>query len=177
MKTRDLTLAALMTCFIAACSLISIPSPLVPFTLQVFAIVFASSILTRKQLLLAVLTYILLGIIGLPIFAGGKGGPQSLLSPSFGFIIGFIPLSLTQYTLIQNKKVTNILIRFIIGSFVLYLIGLTVLSVNLRFVLGINKGIKEIFVGYCLMFMPTDFLSYYIAHIASDKIKKINGII
>src|SRR5699024_7861141 len=73
MKTRDLTGCALSAALIAICSWISIPAAL-PFTMQTFAIFLTAGIFGGKKAFLSMLLYLLLGMIGLPVFAGFKGG-------------------------------------------------------------------------------------------------------
>ncbi len=87
-STRQLILAALFTALTAIGALIRIPFPLVPLTLQTFFTVLTGSILYPRWAVLSQSVYLILGLIGLPVFAGG-GGPSTLLSPSFGYLIAF----------------------------------------------------------------------------------------
>ena len=91
MKTSDLTHIALSTAFLCVCAQISLPLPFfpVPFTLQVFAICFLSILLTPRQSFMAVLIYVVLGALGLPVFAGGSSGIGILLSKTGGFLLSF----------------------------------------------------------------------------------------
>lgn len=86
--TRQLILAALFTALTAIGALIHIPFPLVPLTLQTLFTVLAGSLLYPRWAVLSQTVYLILGLIGLPVFAGG-GGPSTLLSPSFGYLIAF----------------------------------------------------------------------------------------
>ena len=69
MKTRDLTQIAILVALMAICSWITIPT-VVPFTLQTLGVFLAISLLGGKRGTLAVLIYLLLGAVGLPVFAG-----------------------------------------------------------------------------------------------------------
>ncbi len=89
LKTRDMVLIALFAALMAICSWISVPTT-VPFTLQTFAVFVTVGLLGGKRGTLAVLVYILLGAIGLPVFAGFSGGLGRLLGSSGGYIIGFL---------------------------------------------------------------------------------------
>ncbi|MBR1481381.1 MAG: biotin transporter BioY [Ruminococcus sp.] len=94
-KVRLTTLAmvqiALCAALLCVSAQISIPLPIgVPFTLQVLMVILIALILKPLYALLAQLLYTLLGIVGLPVFSGGKGGFGVILSPTGGFIIGFI---------------------------------------------------------------------------------------
>ena len=89
MKTRDLTGCALSAALIAICSWISIPAAL-PFTMQTFAIFLTAGIFGGKKAFLSMLLYLLLGMIGLPVFAGFKGGIGVILGTTGGYIFGFL---------------------------------------------------------------------------------------
>ena len=80
--------SALFTALIVLGAYIRIPVPVVPFTLQFLFTNLAGLCLGRRYGFLAVMTYILLGLVGLPVFTGG-GGPAYILQPTFGYIIGF----------------------------------------------------------------------------------------
>ena len=88
MKTKDLVLCAMFVALIAVGAFIKIPVPVVPFTLQFLFTMLAGLLLGPVNGALAVVVYIVLGLIGLPIFTQG-GGPGYIFQPSFGYIIGF----------------------------------------------------------------------------------------
>ena len=88
-KTKNMVLVALFAALIAICSWISIPSA-VPFTLQTMAVFLAVGLLGGKMGSLTVLFFILLGAVGLPVFAGFLGGIGALLGTTGGYIIGFL---------------------------------------------------------------------------------------
>ena len=89
-RTRlyDLLLISLFAALISACSFISIPAP-IPFTLQTFALFTALMTLGGKSGIAAVMIYISLGLVGLPIFSSFGSGVGYLMGASGGFIIGF----------------------------------------------------------------------------------------
>ncbi|WP_213810001.1 biotin transporter BioY [Jeotgalicoccus sp. WY2] len=90
MKTKHLVFAALFTALIAVGAQIRIPLGPIPFTLQVPMVLLAGMLLGKKLGLISITAYIFIGLIGIPVFAGA-GGLGSLVSPSFGFVLGFIP--------------------------------------------------------------------------------------
>ena len=94
--TRDMVLVALMTALMAVCSWISIPAT-VPFTLQTLGVFLACALLGGKRGSLAVFLYILLGAVGLPVFAGFAGGPGILLNTTGGYILGFLLQALVMW--------------------------------------------------------------------------------
>ena len=85
MRTRELARAALFAALIAICSWISIPTA-VPFTLQTFAVFLALGVLGGKLGTLSVAVYLLLGAVGLPVFAGFQGGLGALLGATGGYL-------------------------------------------------------------------------------------------
>ena len=94
MRTRDLARAALFAALIAICSWISIPTA-VPFTLQTFAVFLALGVLGGRLGTLSVAVYLLLGAVGLPVFAGFQGGLGALLGATGGYLAGFLLTALT----------------------------------------------------------------------------------
>ena len=88
-KTLDIVYIALGAVLIAVCSWISIPMT-VPFTLQTFAVFTVCSLLGGRRGTISVLIYILLGLVGLPVFSGFKSGPGVLAGPTGGYIVGFV---------------------------------------------------------------------------------------
>lgn len=88
-KTYDMVYIAVFAVLMAICSWISIPT-VVPFTLQTFGVFLAIGVLGGKRGSLAVLVYILLGAIGVPVFAGFTGGIGILLRNTGGYIVGFL---------------------------------------------------------------------------------------
>ena len=94
-KTVDLVLVALFAAIIAVLSQISIPTPFgVPVSLQTFGVALCGYFLGAKKGTAALLVWIAIGAVGVPVFAGFKGGFAALLGVTGGFIYGFIPLVL-----------------------------------------------------------------------------------
>lgn len=88
-STRDLVLVALFAGLTAVGAFIRIPIPYVPFTLQYLFCAFAGIFLGAKLGALSQIIYVLVGLVGVPIFTEG-GGPSYVLQPTFGYLIGFI---------------------------------------------------------------------------------------
>ena len=92
-RVVDLTYMAVGAALTAVCSWISMPST-VPFTLQTFAVFCVLSLLGGKRGTVSIVIYILLGAVGMPVFAGFTGGIGILLGTTGGYIIGFILMGL-----------------------------------------------------------------------------------
>ena len=86
----DLVYTGVAAALIAVCAWITVPVGAVPVTLQTMAVCLAAGLLGAKRGTAAVLVYILLGAVGVPVFAGFKGGIGVLLGATGGYIIGFI---------------------------------------------------------------------------------------
>ena len=99
-STADMAYIALMAVLMSVCSWISVPAP-VPFTMQTFAIFCALCLLGGRRGSTAVLLYILMGAVGLPVFSGMSGGLGKLLGPTGGYILGFL-LSALLYWLLED---------------------------------------------------------------------------
>ena len=91
-STAELVYIAVCAALMAVCSWISIPAPapLAPFTLQTFAVFLVLLLLGGRRGFFTVLTYVLLGAAGLPVFAQFMGGVGVLLGTTGGYIIGFL---------------------------------------------------------------------------------------
>lgn len=89
LSVRRMAYIAVMTVAICICSWITVPFT-VPFTLQTFAVFAALLLLGGKDGTIAIGLYILLGLVGLPVFSGFRGGFGHLVGPTGGYIIGFL---------------------------------------------------------------------------------------
>lgn len=125
-KTKSIVYCGLFTTLIAIGAFIKIPIPVVPFTLQYLFTMMAGLLLGSKLGAISVTLYMLLGLVGLPIFAEG-GGIWYIFKPSFGYIIGFIVGTfVTGYIAEKMKKKSflNYLMANLAGLFFVYAIGM-----------------------------------------------------
>lgn len=170
MKTKDMTYAALFAGVIAVSAFISIPTPLVPFTLQPFAITLTALVLDRKQAMLAIGLYVVCGLLGLPIFSGGSGGFQTLIKPTFGFILGFIPMTFMISSLKNYRFLGMRLASMFAGLVVLYGVAMPYLYFNLHLIQGITIQVGKMLTLYCLVYLPSDMISSLVASFISDRL-------
>ena len=124
LKTKDLALCALFAALIAVCAWISIPAT-VPFTLQTFAIFAALGLLGGKSGTVAVAVYLLLGAIGVPVFAGFQGGIGALLGTTGGYLLGFLLTALIVWGMEARfgSKTGVFLLSAVLGMLVCYAFG------------------------------------------------------
>lgn len=124
LSTMDIAYIAMFSAILAVCSWISIPFT-VPFTLQTLGVFLAAGILGGKRGTLTVLIYILLGAIGVPVFAGFSAGITALVGPTGGYIVGFLLSALLMWIMeffLGNSKFVLIL-SMVLGLLVCYLFG------------------------------------------------------
>ena len=92
----DLAYVAVCAALMAVCSWISIPAT-VPFTLQTFAVFCSLGLLGGRRGTAAILVYLLLGALGVPVFAGFSGGIGILFGTTGGYLLGFILMGLVYW--------------------------------------------------------------------------------
>lgn len=174
-NVKNLTLIALMTAIICILSPFSIPlviSP-VPITLGVFAIYLTLMILGMKRGVISCLLYILLGLIGLPVFSGFSGGAGKLLGPTGGYIIGYLFLALIAGFFIDKFFLCEKPNRWylcplgmILGTAVCYLFGTAWLAYQLE--LGFSKALA---MGV-LPYIPADLVKLALALLVGIPLRK-----
>lgn len=164
MNTKDLTRIALSVAFLSVCSIVKIPITIIPVTLQTFGLLVVCGILGRKAVI-AVIVYILLGIIGIPVFSGFGSGIGVILGPTGGFIIGFIPMSLFVGNFYDREK--SMYYNFgvmLIGSIILYVVGVAIFCYN------VNMSVKEALPIVMYPFVIGDLLKIIVALVTLKKI-------
>ena len=122
MNAKRISFIALMAVVIAICAWVTIPGP-VPFTLQTMGVFLALKVLGGRDGTMAVLVYILLGAIGIPVFAGFSGGFGILVGPTGGYIIGFICMGLAYYGFGMAMNDRFEIVRMVIGLALCYAFG------------------------------------------------------
>ncbi len=120
-KAKSLAYSALFCSLIAICSWICIPTPL-PFTLQTFGVYCACFLLGSRRALYSVVTYIALGVVGIPVFSGFRGGFDSLLDATGGYIWGFLFIPLCCMIISEKSKSLKV-IALAFGTLLCYTAG------------------------------------------------------
>lgn len=172
-NVKDLMVSALMTSLICVGAFIKIPLFVVPVTMQFFFVNFSIVYQSRKYAALTILTYIILGLIGLPVFSGG-GGASYIFMPTFGYIIGFLLASVISGTVKKqlNVSLKSNLIISSINIFIIYFCGVSYFYLLANFYLGNQIGILKLLVVGCLIFIPSDTISGILSSLLSDRIKR-----
>ena len=172
-KTLDMVYIAVFAVLIAICSWISIPT-VVPFTLQTFAIFLSIGILGGKRGTLAVLVYIVLGLMGIPVFAGFSGGIGVLAGNTGGYIMGFLLSALVMWVMekILGRKLWVLALSMIIGLVVCYAFGTAWFMIVYTGNTG-AVGLASV-LGWCVVpFLIPDFIKIALAFILSKRLEKL----
>ena len=167
-----MVLAALGAALISVCSWIAVPLT-VPFTLQTFAVFCVLSAFGAKVGLISIVVYILLGLIGLPVFSNFQSGAGVLFGATGGYIVGFVIIGIIyaiSQQLFPDKAVAQILSLFI-GLLVCYLFG------TFWFVTVYTKNTGDITlsaaISICVLpFVIPDIIKLLLAVFVSRKIRK-----
>lgn len=124
MKTSDLTRCGIFAAVLAVCSWIQIPGP-VPFTLQTFGVFAALGLLGGKRGTISIAVFLLLGAVGLPVFAGFKGGIGALFGVTGGYLLGFLLSGLCIWFAEARfgKSLGVFIVAMIIGLLLCYAFG------------------------------------------------------
>ena len=165
---RQMTLISLFAALTAVGAFISIPLYPVPLTLQTLFTLLAGMTLGSVLGASSQIIYVLLGIIGLPVFSGFKAGIGILFGPTGGFLLGFIVSSYVVGKVIELKNEKNIFYYFlagIIGTIILYIIGI----IQLSLVTGI--GVKKALMVGMFPFLSGDILKIIAASFIASKLR------
>lgn len=173
MTVRELVLCALFTALVAVGAFLRIPVPLIPFTLQLFFTTMAGFILGARLGAISVGLYVLLGLLGVPIFTEG-GGFGYVLKPSFGYLVGFI---ITAYVVgkISEKNPTslkNLISAALIGMMITYALGVVYCYVVTNFILGIQTSAWIVFLHGFLLVVPSDIILSILAAVLAKRLQR-----
>jgi biotin transport system substrate-specific component len=168
LSVKGIVYAALMGALTAAGAFIIIPLPPVPITAQTFFLNTAAILLGGPLAALSQIIYILLGIIGMPVFSGGKAGLGVLFGPTGGYLIGFIIGAFVIGAVARMKKSAGIfwsIFAMFIGMAIIYSCGV----LQLAFVAELSFK-KALAVGV-LPFIPGDIIKILLAAIVGSQLK------
>ncbi|WP_302625719.1 biotin transporter BioY [uncultured Eubacterium sp.] len=172
-SVQNMVLIAIFTALIAVCSWIRIPIEPVPFTLQTFAVFVATGLLGAKRGVVSVIVYILLGVIGIPVFAGFTSGPSVIAGPTGGYIVGFIFTAIITGVIIEsskklqtNMRIAIMVIAMIVGAVVYFAIG------TIWFMVITKTGMLSTLSICVFPYLIPDLIKIAIATIIIDRVKK-----
>ena len=176
MSVKRIVLISLMAVLISICSWITIPST-VPFTMQTFAVFCSLVLLGGRDGLVAILLYVVLGAIGVPVFSNFQGGIGHLLGPTGGYIIGFIATGII-YFLFElifkkyegRKRIAFEIFALTLGLIACYLIGTIWFYVITK---GESYSFFKILLICVIPYIIPDLIKLGLAFVIFIKLKKI----
>ncbi len=160
MKIKDLTRIALFVAIMIICSYLTVPFA-VPFTLQTLGVFLAVLVLGKNKGSLAILIYLLLGVCGVPVFSGMKGGITAFLTPTGGYLVAFF----------ISGYVSGFLLEKTGRKFISCITGLVICYICAYFWCFMFYPIKGIFLTMIAPFIIPDILKISIAVYISNKLK------
>lgn len=176
-QTRNLVMCALCAAVICILSPLSIPIGPVPISLATFAVMLSGALLGAKWGTVATLVYILLGAVGVPVFAGWTGGAAIIAGPTGGYIIGYLPLAFLTGLFCdlfgRNKsgvmKYVWMAAGMLLGNLVLYILGTA-------WFIGVKGASLKDAMAWCVTpFIPGDIAKMVIVAIVVPAIEKALG--
>lgn len=170
MSAKRLALIGLAIALMVVSAKISVPFVPVPMTLQSAVVLFFACYLGAADSLIAVGIYIVLGLIGVPVFASG-GGFDYVLKPSFGFTLGFLVSSLV-CGLLYKKSTTNVrkILTLALGTISIYVVGIAYFLSLKVFYLGGAIDFWNVLLTFWIMFIPSDILKAAVCFVLLKRI-------
>src|SRR5699024_8677261 len=147
-RVQDAGLVLAGTAVVALLAQVTIPLPLVPITGQTLGVILVGAALGSRRGAAALLTYLLVGVAGAPV---------SLLSPSFGFILGFVPAAFVAGWFAErawDRRPMLALAGFVAASAVPFLVGVPYLAMIMNAVMGAEMGLGAALAAGLWPFLP-----------------------
>jgi len=166
LSTQDITQIGLMTAAIAVLAQISIPMPAgVPMTMQTFAVPLAGILLGPKKGTLAVFAYLLLGAVGVPVYAGFAAGVGKLFGITGGFLLSFPIMSWLAGKGEEKKSMPWLIASLFLGAVINYIVGMC------WFVFAAHSTFEAAFTACVLPFIPTAIVKVLMAAFLGKEVR------
>ena len=178
----DMVLISISAALITVCSWISIPLGPVPFTLQTLGILAVMLTAGGRRGTIAVLIYLALGAVGVPVFAGFKGGIASFAGPTGGFLVGFLVSALVYWLLeklfLKKLMTTPVktwgfgMLAFLIFEVIMYIVGVIWFMTVYAAQTG-PVGLATV-MGWCVLpFIIPDIVKMVVAVLIGERASKL----
>ncbi|MDD2955314.1 MAG: biotin transporter BioY [Oscillospiraceae bacterium] len=166
-NTKALTLCALFAALTAVCSQFQIAIPFVPINLALLSVHLAGALLGPKYGPVSMAVYALMGLIGVPVFAGFGSGPGVLFGKTGGYIVGYILCALTVglLTRLWGDRFSLLCAAMALGVLLCYLFG----TLWFMAVAGLDLFTS---LGYCVFpFLPGDAVKILLASLLAKRLR------
>lgn len=174
MKIREMLLSGLFTALVIISSYIVIPIGPVPHTLQPLVVILSGFLLGPKWGPISIITWIVLGCLGLPVFNQGQAGAVMLVGPTGGFIIGFIILSWLVGKFTSNDPRASFYKNFAYLTFAMlicYVFGLVGFKLSFTYFLQKPMSWEKSMLLAIAPFLPFDIIKAAIAAYVGAKVR------
>ena len=167
-RATILTNSSLFVALIAVFSWISVPIPLpffpVPVTLQTLAVLLAAAVM-KRQAIIPVLLYLILGALGLPVFHNGMAGLGVIFGPTGGYLIGFIPAVLAAGVAYEHTSREIRIVGLVLATAFIYLFGITWL------ILSTGMSASAALMSGMIPFLPGDLIKGVAVYLIASRLE------
>lgn len=179
--TKELAVCGLFAALIAAGAFMKITIPVQPFpmhfTMQWFFVLLAGLLLGPKLACASVTTYLLIGLLGIPVFAAG-GGPAYLIRPTFGFLLGFAVAAygmgwISQW--MRPVKIRTMMVPAVAGLLAYYSMGALYFYFISNYVIAMPVGWKVVLINCCLITIGEDLILCVLAVMVAARLRPTVG--
>ena len=170
--TQQMALVAIMTALTCIMAPFSLPIGPVPISLTNLVIYFSLYLLGWKLGTLSYVIYLLIGLVGVPVFSGFTAGPAKLFGPTGGYLIGFIPMAIIAGIVIDKFSQRWIqILGMIVGTAICYAFGTAWFCIQAGYTVSAALAV-------CVIpFIPADLIKMVIAMIIGPEIRKRLGAV
>lgn len=172
LDARSIILCAMFAALIAVGAFIKIPIPVAPFTLQFLFTNLAGLLLGKKLASISVGVYLLIGLIGIPVFTGG-GGLSYIFVPTFGYLIGFLVGAYVTGSIVEKiKNITfkSLLLASFSGLGIVYLFGMIYYYFISNYYLNAPIGVWSLILYCFILAVPGDILICFVSSFLSKRL-------
>lgn len=167
MKNKKMVYCALMAAVLCVISPLSIPVGAVPISLATLGVMLAGALLGAQLGTLSVLIYLVLGWVGLPVFAGYSSGFTCLFGPTGGYMIGYLFLAFLTGFLYTKKTLPYLVGSILVGELVLYLLG------TIWFMFVAQTSLVSALMICVLPFIPGDIAKIVLVCLLLPQLEKV----
>lgn len=166
----NIVLCGMFIALLVVATMIRIPIGTLSITLQTLVVFLSGMLLGYKWGTISVCCYVMLGLLGLPVFTNG-GGLFYVIEPSFGYLLGFIVATFVIGLMtLNNSKTKRLIISGFTGLLIIYLIGLPFFYFISTLYYKITIEAIDLLIYYFLIPLPLDIISIFISVIITKRL-------
>ena len=168
-SAKTLTMCAIFTALVAVCSQITIPLPIIPINLALFAVYLAGALLGPWRGALSLVVYLLLAAVGVPVMAGFRGGLGNLVGNTGGYVVGYIFAAFFTGLLAVKwgSKFWQLCVAMVLGCAVCYFFG------TLWYSILSGTPFFASFSACVVPFLPCDVVKILLAALLASRLRPV----